>query len=135
MFVTTAYPFSETRTRGRNNRKAPFEIRPDPLQTELCRRNIKCIFAFWALPNTKAAQVVEIFLFWKTRTAVPYNPAMSNCCVLATQGARASAAMVLTHLSQNIPTLAPEELHLTHSGRGKMVAILHWPPFQIHFLE
>ena len=63
MFVTTAYPFSETRTRGRNNRKAPFEIRPDPLQTELCRRNIKCIFAFWALPNTKAAQVVEIFLF------------------------------------------------------------------------
>ena len=48
------------------------------------------------------AQVVEIFPFSKTRTYLLYIVSIMGADVLATQGARTSATMILTFLNQII---------------------------------
>ena len=68
---------------------------------------------------SEMTQVAELFPIWKTRTYMYlyYTANDMDADVLATSGARASAAMVLAQFVPNIPVSAPKGLtDLTHCG-------------------
>ena len=72
------------------------------------------------------AQLIDNSLSWKTRSHVFYMANNMAADDLVTQGARASTAMVLIYLSQNIPVSAPEGLMSVIGKKMETVNFKEW---------